>query len=589
MTGGAWDGFVAVPDAFAAMPNANLEGIVTGISVLVQFLITGLNVLLWLQVKLLEILIDPAFVLNLQNPEMNAFEEMLRKVWQFCRDIVNVAMAFVLIGGAIMTVVTANYENIKKHAPTFVIALIVVNFTWFIPRVILDVANILTNTVYNIPEALGTGDCVSTGMTAEGNEFFEPCRVLKDVKFFEDAENIADSETWHCIKDLICVELVEYNEATSPSTLVLNGLVVNYSQLKNLTDPSVIQGETTQISQVIAFIVKMVVVLLIHVALFFPLLALLAAFVIRIPILWITIAFMPFVVLGYVLKGKFKQFDPIEKILHTFLASAFLPAITAVPLVIGFIMIKAGSELPIPTEIEALKFPLFAEMSSLWTLIWLCMSLGVMWIGVFTALQSQKVGSGIVKSIQGAGEGLGKFAMKAPLGLPFLPVPSSLGGGTASVMQLGIRAKQAQTTLAATGRTDQALATLTGQTGSMPKEELQRLMESGEGTRVTNQIKVDLRSNEYQTIINKAGAPTVPEREKLEQFVSGALKKVRDLAPHDTRMQAMTDEELQEQMATVMPEMRSALNKIREATAPPPAPAPAPAPVPPPPPPAGTP
>ncbi|MEK7217843.1 MAG: hypothetical protein AAB728_00080, partial [Patescibacteria group bacterium] len=85
----------------------------------------------------------------------------------------------------------------------------------------------------------------------------------------------------------------------------------------------------------------------------------------------------------------------------------------------------------IPDPIN-IPFPLFAEINSLWAIIWLCMSLGVMWIGVFTALQSQKVGTSIVNSIKGFGEGIGKVALKLPLSIPFVPAPSSIGIGGAN-------------------------------------------------------------------------------------------------------------------------------------------------------------
>ncbi len=45
----------------------------------------------------------------------------------------------------------------------------------------------------------------------------------------------------------------------------------------------------------------MIIVLLLHMALFFPILALVAAFFMRIPVLWVTMAFMPLTALGYVI------------------------------------------------------------------------------------------------------------------------------------------------------------------------------------------------------------------------------------------------------------------------------------------------
>src|SRR5206468_2929278 len=97
-----------------------------------------------------------------------------------------------------------------------------------------------------------------------------------------------------------------------------------------------------EIGRLIVFLAKMIVVLLIHVALFFPLFAMTVAFFIRIPIIWFTIAFMPFTFFSFVMGNALIEVDTVKEIWHRFVTAAFLPTMVAVPITIGFMMVNAG-------------------------------------------------------------------------------------------------------------------------------------------------------------------------------------------------------------------------------------------------------
>ena len=437
---------LSVATAHAQAPD--LSSAVTFLYLMVNVALTFLNTMLWAVVWILDILMRPGLIFDFTNGQEGAFLTMLHNMWILCRDIVNIIFVFVLIAGAILTVVTANTERLKKNAPAFVLALILVNFSWFIPRVIYDVSNIATFTVYQIPSMWGNDTCFASAIVtnADGSTGTQqkPCEVVKKVKFFSETSNLRSglqegAGVWQCpVPSIVCYLYVPYNSAEAltmgPGSQILSGLVVNYAQMRNLANPSVTNVTGTEgVTAMIVLLIKLIVILFIHVALFFPLLGMVVGFAIRIPIIWITMVFMPFVALSFVIKGVLPgEFDPWQKIGKTFLISVFLPAMVAVPFAIGFVMIRAGlqsssSAFPafagLDAEFVDAGIPLYAGMGSLWDIFWMLIALAIMWVGVFTVLKQQKIGGAVIDKIKGIGTGLGKTMAQIPLALPMPLLP----------------------------------------------------------------------------------------------------------------------------------------------------------------------
>ncbi|MBI3816214.1 hypothetical protein HY285_01550 [Candidatus Peregrinibacteria bacterium] len=341
----------------------------------------------------------------------------------------------------------AHLEEAKKTLPKFVIAIVLVNFTWFIPRVLFDVSQILTYTVYQIPNMLSPNGCVIPPPNGVGPP--KPCDIVTNVVFFEDTNDITDGEDgWNCtLRPLVCYQSVP---ATKPGNIsmqsqVLNGLVINYARLNTLatiSDPRAANGgEPISPRLMLSFIIRSAMVLLLHIALFFPILALVVAFLFRIPILLITMAFMPFVALAFVMEGSFidlkkisGEFDLKSLLMGHFISAVFLPAVVGVPFAVGFIILNVGSVAAAPPGFTAFAtaIPLFAGVATIGQLFWMLNGLIIIWIGVFTALKTQTSSKGIVEQIQGFGKSLGTLAVKAPLSLPVIPAP---GGGKSSFIQ----------------------------------------------------------------------------------------------------------------------------------------------------------
>lgn len=425
-------GVLGIPAAHAE----DLTGsIITYGSIVVGMLITGLNVLMWVLFWLLGLVTNPDLIFT------DGIVSTLFMLWQLFRNIVNVAFAVLLIIGAILTIITANTDRVKGVLPKFVMAVILVNFSWFIPRVIYDVSQVVAYSVYQLPTWVDASDCVVIEVAPGGGVVGKKCKVVNDIKFFENTDKVTDKQDdWDCtLKPLVCVQLKDYDDNTvlnrrSQETVIFNGLIVNFARLKNLAavvdGGRIAGGQPTPISALLLWFVKIIVVLVIHIALFFPLLALIAAFFIRIPVLWLTMAFMPFVVLGFVVDQIKSETDQIS---DAFIKAAFLPAIVGIPFAIGFILINVSSKIAMP-DIPGVnvKIPLFDGLDNFWQIFWLAMSLGILWKGVFMALErGPAVVNHFTAGIKSVGEAAGSVALKAPLSVP-LPLPT----GTASLLSL---------------------------------------------------------------------------------------------------------------------------------------------------------
>jgi hypothetical protein len=496
--------------------------------------------------KILKVSIDPATGAD------TGLLQMLREIWQFTRDLVNLGFAVGLIIGAVMMIVTADGKWVAEHMKKFIAALILVNFSWFIPRVLFDVSQIATYTVYQIPSLLGADGCT---LPPSGDDTASrPCEVVLRYAFFQtntekvgtipDANGLLTHEDgttgWKCpLRPLVCIQTAPIDSADErilTSTRVIDGLIVNHARLMwlnqiNLRDAEVRLAPGTDffaaMGSLTGILLRIVMVLVIQIAIFFPLMAMVAAFFIRIPVLWVTIAFMPLTALGFIFAGA-KEYT--DQILKNFLQACFLPVKIAIPFAIGFIMLNAGAQIPPPIGLDnPTALPIFSGIGNLWQLIWMGIALFIIWHYGFEVLKSDKAGflGKFTDKIQGIGSGLGSFAARIPLSIPLIPTGGRGPSGELERISFGqvtrgLRNIAGET--AGSGRLDFRGAFARGASLSAPTTNPTLVKSFTERRELVDTVRL---------ILDPASTSTDPEvaRKGLE----AALKHIRESGPAEAR------------------------------------------------------
>lgn len=433
---------------------------VSGMVFFVGLVITILNFLAWFVFMMLDLVMDPEWIFNLQsNGADGSLMNMIREIWQLCRDLVNIGLALVLIFEAIMMIIKSDGSKIKEMLPKFLIALVAVNFSWFIPRAIFDFSQVMTYSAYQVPSILRMDAC--SVPPRAGQTTRQPCQIVREFLFFEDTDQLiqdgapgrfrrpgdAGAASWTCpLEKIVCIRMVDYDspegQGIKNQSKIINGIVVNYAQLRNLiniTDPRPANGgpigrtTTESLWRLASYLIKLFVALLVQIAVLFPLLAMTTAFFLRIPIMWVTMGLMPLVALGFVVGDKMGDFNPMKLIWEQFLSAVFLPLKLAIPFSISFILLNAGSTSVPPNEIVQLTrpFSVFAGIRDMWQILWMIIAIYILWKYSFQILKKDEIMGMFVDKIEGMGKSLGNIAWKIPANVPILPAP---GGGQMSLM-----------------------------------------------------------------------------------------------------------------------------------------------------------
>jgi hypothetical protein len=463
------------------------------------FVNTFMHVILLIILQFLGYLLQADFF---NDPAMMS---ALYSIWVVSRDIMNILFALMLIGVSFYVIITGKTEKAKEHVVNFVVAVILVNFSWFFPRVIIDVANVVAATVYSVPNTIMSA---SPCQTLEAGGGKKPCQVIVDVEIFPNPREVVDFKIKHgpaasCTEGIEChakADLASSMGTMSSANTIINGLAVSFARISVLakipaskTPPGIPLpvpspgGLPAKDAVMISFQIAISIMLsfAIQLAVILPLLGLAVGLFLRIVILWVTTAFMPFSFLGYVVNGKLGTavFGFETDIWKEFINAAFLPAVVAIPFSIGFVMLSAVANIPEPAGAFPLvmKMPIIAGVDRWWQLIWTMAAIAIIWTGAFKALARSTLVSGITEKIRGFGEGVFSGIAHAPLLIP-LPLP----GGAKSGMNLGTLVhgpKIAADTirLAAGGRTgkgaSQLLSEAFGGGGKRGIEETDRLAE----------------------------------------------------------------------------------------------------------------
>lgn len=379
---------------------------------------------------------------------------LLNTVWRVMRDIVNYGFILVLLAIAFMTVITAGTGavggssfNVKQILPKFVVAVVLVNFTWFGARVILDAANVTAHIVYGIPISanvpINTVNCVRKGTvdTLPKGQRWCPTYCSDITLAAPDGETTVGELKSEKFGLITCNKWENFEDW---SKFGQNNIAMLFAysifSVEELPMNAAVEGSLLDVTihAIVAFVI-MLLIFTVFTALFF-------VFLERVIILWLNIIFSPVAVLFWVMKGAFGTSAPNNKYLglNVFIKYAFLPATVGVPLVIGFILVNAGNNLalPIPFAVNMGDISsLIPHVSTLSQLFWFLIALGIMWTSMSIAEDAAQLTGGVVKSIKQGAEGFGKFIVKSPVFAPWIPVKTASGevkrGSLAMIPALG--------------------------------------------------------------------------------------------------------------------------------------------------------
>ncbi len=421
------------------------------------------------------------------------------QIWLLARDIVNILFAVMLIGVAFYTIIMGSSAKVKEYIVYFILGVVLVNLSWFFPRVIIDISHVLTATVYQLPGALP--DNKDPTLCYDG----KPCTMIGDVTLWptEDesidcmAENPdrANPTECDCIpisenEDILCYHIEPFNAKTARGAhSMLNGLAVNYGRMTSIGKVQRTQAEPTPTGGATGprldtrFFVNVLFSLVFSIALIFPIIALAAALMIRIGILIFCIALMPFTFLGFVInRGKLGtnifgiEFD----VWNEFITAAFVPFFVACAFTLGFVFLNGILIVPFPATGGGtpIKMNYFVAGITNWqSLLAVCLTMMIMWGGVFASFAKSKMIGGVTNKIKGFGEQLGGIALKAPLMIP-LPIPGGKAMSLGSILRLP---EQINAKMETSFRTGKTLGELNKEGGGVSNNELQSASESLKG------------------------------------------------------------------------------------------------------------
>lgn len=461
-----------VAHAAPATPTVTGQAVSTFNQVL-QSMVTFLSKIL----ELLQKILWPMFLAigGLMNNDLlfgAGMEQRLLDIWVQIRNLVNIAFVVVLLGIALYNVTGFSKEGdyqMKVFLPKFVIALILVNFTFIGLKFVLDVSNVLTHVVFTLPSSISaelqgtrvylppdaelktykeannlTDDDIKkiqTNIDRVCQSMFGPAdKFEKKVIQLESQANLPEAQNpknYYCNLDTNNKYVLTENgrnffkQYTSRnSALILAVQMMKVVDIDKLSDA--LKGTSPDISALSFNLLFSVIMYLVYGVAYVVLFVVLLA---RLVFLWIIIALSPFIAVKIVF-SKLPMGD--KDYFNMFIVNAFIPAIIGIPLTIGYIMLGALQEAssPITNDFDWTKaFNLETSgVSDLQSMVIAFGAVAVVWIGVFAAAE-KSIASSVVQSIKSRVTGAGRALARATRFLPIIP---AAGGakGRASIAQL---------------------------------------------------------------------------------------------------------------------------------------------------------
>lgn len=138
-----WD---AIYKGVETLGQGPLKIVLTVISGIFQFAIIPV---LGFLIRIIASSLDMAIQFTLDSKNISNINAAVTNAWALVRNIFNITFIFILLYTAIRTIIGSASANTKKMIANVVIAALLINFSLFITRILIDAGNILAITLYN--------------------------------------------------------------------------------------------------------------------------------------------------------------------------------------------------------------------------------------------------------------------------------------------------------------------------------------------------------------------------------------------------------------------------------------------------------
>lgn len=415
------DAEVLSPDAIADNLSQGARSLLLRFSDLLSVILQMLNYLLWPILMMIGALMDNSIIFG------GGMEDRLLQIWSQIRNIVNLLFVVILIGMALYNVLGIGEEGnytIKKILPKFIIALIVVNFTFVASKVVLDAANVATNAVFALPNSIEE----EFNLTRIDQLEQAVCGHLEDLGAYQSSVDLQGEGTYAMCSDesTFTANARQFFQRLSSNNIALV-MAVNLGQIHEGIKVSELVRQEPTISNLTINILFSIIIYIVYavsfIALFFVLL-------VRVVVLWLVIALSPFVAVAIVLPdlanggGNFNIKD-------IFIKHVTAPIVIGFGMTVGYLMLDAyhattGNALGIQLGEQFANG--FSGMSTLQQLMIGIGAIAIVWVVTFQAAEGTLANS-ITRNLKGFVERTGRGIAQLPLTVPILPVPSSLNEG----------------------------------------------------------------------------------------------------------------------------------------------------------------
>ncbi|PIQ78646.1 hypothetical protein COV82_00615 [Candidatus Peregrinibacteria bacterium CG11_big_fil_rev_8_21_14_0_20_46_8] len=394
---------------FAQAGDGDSTQILNSINQIINLILRSLSMILWPVIAMIGSLLDNELIFG------GAMGTKLQALWVQIRNLVNIGFVLVLLAIAVYNVLGVGEESgsvplaFKTVMPKFVIALLLVNFSFLGAKVVLDFTNVLTGAVFALPGTVGSNNNMIQLMEAScANSSKEKPLLSNCDEQGQLTEKARDFFRQIDKSNITMVYAIKFAQA---------------HQFKFVKD------DIRDITQLGFNIIFNTVLFVVYAASF---VALFVVLLLRLVILWVGVVASPLVAVAIVFPNIGQLLGEGENLKDLFLNNALAPLKIGLVLSIGYIMLDAfqadpslhGELLSSNTLSSLDPNALVTGITDLQQLMVAVASVAIIWTGVFGAAE-KTVAKGITGFISEHLKSFGKFAAKLPTYAQVIPVGDS--------------------------------------------------------------------------------------------------------------------------------------------------------------------